>query len=334
MRALFAEADEVWTNYQAREVAAYQGLADGMEGEGLRAKGQGLGLSPEFMPAVRARQADIRAFNETRTRPLRQFFDTEPPPGTRTAAWNETTRAIDAAYFDLAQALDSRAAKMDDYLVAAYRGRVSTNVAERVEAWRAAVRKFNAEDMGRVRQFRQEVRTLPDYQQAKAWTAFHDERLRRRWEALQATIVARRGIGQSEVVSPKSSVVSPQSSVEPLPAAAPPVEAAPPAAPEVARVVETVRAGLDEAEKAAALQPDVIGTPGVTLTRSGFRAQLVDSFPEVTASQIDTTLALTDARARTWARESGRPWQEWYETHLRGVRKGGAGLQAVFHKSE
>jgi len=335
MRALFAEADEVWTNYQAREVAAYQGLADGMGGEGLRAKGQGLGLSPEFMPAVRARQADIRAFNETRTRLLRQFFDTEHPPGTRTAAWNETTRAIDAAYFDLAQALDSRAAKMDDYLVAAYRGRVSTNVAERVEAWRAAVRKFNAEDMGRVRQFRQEVRTLPDYQQAKAWTAFHDERLRRRWEAMQATLNLRRTIGQppaqaaavgaAQPIPEAAAAIAPEAAaLRQAQGAAPPVEATPRAAvaPEVARVVETVTAALDKAEKAAALQPDLIGEPGVTLTRAGFRAQLVDSFPEVTASQIDTTLALTDARARTWARDTGRPWQEWYETHLRGVRKG------------
>src|SRR3989304_232142 len=122
------------------------------------------------MHEVRAKQADIRAFNDTRTRLLRAFFDTEHPPGARTAAWNETTAAIDRAYFDLAQALDSRAAEMGDYLGAAYRARggaggggAGRGVAERVEAGRAAVRKFNAEDMGRVRAFRQEVRTLPDY---------------------------------------------------------------------------------------------------------------------------------------------------------------------------
>jgi hypothetical protein len=406
MRALFAEADEVWTNYQAREVAAYQGLADGMGKANL-------GLADEFMPAVRGKQADIRAFNDTRTRLLRAFFDTEHPPGTRTAAWNETTRAIDAAYFDLAQALDSRAARLDEYLVAAYRGRAGPEIAERVAAWREAVRKFNAEDMGRVRAFRQEVRTLPEVAQAKAWTEFHDERLRRRWEAMQELIQVRRGIG-AEGGRPRSEAEGGAAQPQPIPAAiapeaaaaaAPPVAAAPPAAvapevaalttvpageealhniligtkqrsvpyrelqgyyavtsgqvtaervadyltangieitgrptvetaPEVARVVETVTAALDEAEKAAALQPDLIGAPGVTLNRAGFRAQLVDSFPEVTASQIDTTLALTDARARTWARDTGRPWQEWYETHLRGVRKGGAGEAALFQTAE
>src|SRR3990167_8205457 len=130
-----------------------------------------LGLADEFIPTVQGKQAAIRGWNEARTRMLREFFDRDwsgAEPGARTAAWNETTRALDSAYAGLAQ--------------------------------------------------------------AKAWTDFHDERLRRRWEATQELINARRAIGQTGAAQPETipAAIAPEVAAE---TAAPPVvEAAPPAA--------------------------------------------------------------------------------------------------------
>jgi hypothetical protein len=66
---------------------------------------------------------------------------------------------------------------------------------------------------------------------------------------------------------------------------------------------------------------------GVTLLSAGdAREMLRDSAVRifgVTAEEADGIIAITDARAQTWAQQNGRSAAEWYQTRLAGLVKGG-----------
>lgn len=92
-----------------------------------------------------------------------------------------------------------------------------------------------------------------------------------------------------------------------------------------------------EEAKSFAEKPPVEPTERPTLTRNQVREQFRASLPQsVTDEQIDTSIALMDARARSWAsEEEGRTAEQWYATHVAGIVQGGGVPESgLFQKRE
>ncbi len=56
--------------------------------------------------------------------------------------------------------------------------------------------------------------------------------------------------------------------------------------------------------------------------------------PQVSPAHIKAAVALMDARADTWSKQTGRPADEWWSTHIAGVQKGGQPGESALYQDQ
>lgn len=139
---------------------------------------------------------------------------------------------------------------------------------------------------------------------------------------------------------PKAEPVEALPALKATPAPAPvPVKAPPPAAvaaavPPPAAIQQPptpppaklgrAKAALAAGEGKVGVQPFKKQIPNLEYDREQFRMDVQRQF-KLKDAEADAVVAITDARAQTWAKSSGKPPERWYAERLAAVRRGSAG---------
>jgi hypothetical protein len=139
---------------------------------------------------------------------------------------------------------------------------------------------------------------------------------------------------------PKAEPVEALPALKAKPAPAPvPVKAPPPAAvaaavPPPAAIQQPptpppaklgrAKAALAAGEGKVGVQPFKKQIPNLEYDREQFRMDVQRQF-KLKDAEADAVVAITDARAQTWAKSSGKPPERWYAERLAAVRRGSAG---------